>query len=332
MMLIKDYNPFGMLQPDRHFNASDYRFGYNGKENDNEIKGIGNQQNYGMRLYDPRLAKFLSVDPISSKYPWYSPYQFAGNKPTIATDLDGLEENVIIRWYDPLNPEQWVGSTGLKVSNQNDRVLGQTGILFLTLDKTPVNEDLALRLASASTTPRNARNNHVFSTIMHNSGIIQNGVIISNNASYQSSSTSINEMENNIIAIAEKKINNGFRGLGAGYPPKLFIGFEKDKSTFNAELDIDNNGINNQKEFDASVLYLKQNPTVSATIVGDASSETITRSNTDLANDRSETVKSKLISSGIESNKVSGEGNFSNNPVENVPTDRSAKINFNIPR
>jgi len=38
----------------------------------------------------------LSVDPLTSSYPWYTPYQFAGNKPTRYIDLDGLEE------YDPM--------------------------------------------------------------------------------------------------------------------------------------------------------------------------------------------------------------------------------------
>jgi len=74
---------------------SDYRFGFNGKENDNEVKGTGNQQDYGMRIYDPRLGKFLSADPLivqEQQYPWYSPYQFAGNKPINSIDLDGLEE------------------------------------------------------------------------------------------------------------------------------------------------------------------------------------------------------------------------------------------------
>lgn len=46
---------------------------------------------YGFRIYDPRIAKFLSVDPLSSSYPWYTPYQFAGNKPVWAIDIDGLE-------------------------------------------------------------------------------------------------------------------------------------------------------------------------------------------------------------------------------------------------
>lgn len=72
--------------------ASKPRYGFNGKENDNEVSGDGNQYDYGFRIYNPRLGRFLSVDPLSKSYPWYTPYQFAGNKPIIAIDLDGLEE------------------------------------------------------------------------------------------------------------------------------------------------------------------------------------------------------------------------------------------------
>ncbi len=62
--------------------------------NDDEVKGgLGNQQDYGMRIYDPRIGKFLSVDPLTKDYPWYSPYQFAGDKPIWATDVDGAEES-----------------------------------------------------------------------------------------------------------------------------------------------------------------------------------------------------------------------------------------------
>jgi RHS repeat-associated protein len=68
-----------------------YRYGFNGKENDNDIKGEGNQQDYGMRIYDPRVGRFLSVDPITKKYPELTPYQFASNTPIAAIDLDGLE-------------------------------------------------------------------------------------------------------------------------------------------------------------------------------------------------------------------------------------------------
>jgi RHS repeat-associated protein len=72
-------------------NSSKPRYGFNGKENDNEIKGEGNQQDYGMRIYDPRLVRFLSVDPLAGKYPWYTPYQFAGNDMIRNVDLDGGE-------------------------------------------------------------------------------------------------------------------------------------------------------------------------------------------------------------------------------------------------
>ncbi len=68
-----------------------YRYGFNGKENDNEVKGAGNQQDYGMRIYDPRLGRFLSVDPITKSYPMLTPYQFASNEPISGIDLDGLE-------------------------------------------------------------------------------------------------------------------------------------------------------------------------------------------------------------------------------------------------
>jgi RHS repeat-associated protein len=74
-----------------YVSSSSYRYGFNGKENDNEVKGTGNQQDYGMRIYDPRLGRFLSVDPISRSYPMLTPYQFASNTPIQAIDLDGLE-------------------------------------------------------------------------------------------------------------------------------------------------------------------------------------------------------------------------------------------------
>ncbi|MFY0255170.1 RHS repeat domain-containing protein [Chitinophaga sp. 30R24] len=68
-----------------------YRYGFNGKENDNEVKGEGNEQDYGMRVYDPRIGKFLSVDPLTKSYPMLTPYQFGSNSPIENIDLDGME-------------------------------------------------------------------------------------------------------------------------------------------------------------------------------------------------------------------------------------------------
>ncbi|HRP37698.1 MAG TPA: RHS repeat-associated core domain-containing protein, partial [Candidatus Dojkabacteria bacterium] len=89
-----DYYPFGMGMPGRKYTAtaSGYRYGFNGKENDNEVKGEGNQQDYGLRIYDPRLGKFLSVDPLAKDYPWNSTYAFAENDVIRCIDLDGAEK------------------------------------------------------------------------------------------------------------------------------------------------------------------------------------------------------------------------------------------------
>lgn len=57
------------------------------------MEGTGNFYDYGMRGYDPRIGRFPSVDPLTKKYPWYTPYQYAGNKPVWKIDIDGLEEN-----------------------------------------------------------------------------------------------------------------------------------------------------------------------------------------------------------------------------------------------
>jgi len=74
------------------FAASEsYRYGFNGKENDREWGTASLTQDYGFRLYNPAIAKFLSVDPLAPEYPWYTPYQFAGNMPISCIDLDGLE-------------------------------------------------------------------------------------------------------------------------------------------------------------------------------------------------------------------------------------------------
>ncbi|TCJ16251.1 alpha/beta hydrolase, partial [Flaviaesturariibacter flavus] len=79
---------FGMQMPGRLFTAgSGYRYGFNGKENDPETQ----LQDYGFRIYKPQLGRFLSVDPLTTKYPMLTPFQFASNTPIQAIDLDGLE-------------------------------------------------------------------------------------------------------------------------------------------------------------------------------------------------------------------------------------------------
>jgi len=95
-----NYYPFGSVMNQRTYTApsTDYKYGFNGKELDKDDEGMGgggSTYDYGFRIYNPNLGKFLSVDPLTKSYPWYTPYQFAGNKPIWAIDLDGLEEKIV---------------------------------------------------------------------------------------------------------------------------------------------------------------------------------------------------------------------------------------------
>ncbi len=103
--------------PGRQFNGNGYRYGFNGKEKDDEgLGGGGSTYDYGFRIYNPSLGKFLSIDPLTKSYPWYTPYQFAGNKPIEAIDLDGLEELIITKSYNKCGNNYY---TKIEVINAN---------------------------------------------------------------------------------------------------------------------------------------------------------------------------------------------------------------------
>jgi len=92
---FNDYYPYGMLLDGRN-ESKDYRFGFQGQEKDDEVKGENKSVNYKYRVHDPRLGRFFTMDPLASKYPFYSSYQFSGNKTIAFVELEGLEEGKII--------------------------------------------------------------------------------------------------------------------------------------------------------------------------------------------------------------------------------------------
>jgi RHS repeat-associated protein len=88
-----DYAPFGMQLVGRQYSllgGGKYRFGFNGKENDNEVKGDGNSVDFGSRIYDSRVGRWLSTDNVIK--PYLSPYQYAKGSPTNFIDPDGEDE------------------------------------------------------------------------------------------------------------------------------------------------------------------------------------------------------------------------------------------------
>jgi RHS repeat-associated protein len=87
----EEYHPFGTTSyrsGRTETEVSLKRYKYIGKERDEE-SGF---YYYGARYYSAWLCRFISVDPLQHKYPHYTPFQYAGNKPISYIDLDGLEE------------------------------------------------------------------------------------------------------------------------------------------------------------------------------------------------------------------------------------------------
>ncbi|MBL7740729.1 MAG: hypothetical protein JNK14_16035 [Chitinophagaceae bacterium] len=153
VLSANDYYPFGMLQPGRKFSAVEsYRYGFNGKENDNEGPI---QYDYGFRIYDSRLVRFKSVDPLTNGYPELTPYQFASNRPIDGIDLDGLEyytvhvrvrkENDGTNYVKVINVEDNTQMSDLQFANIHHRQFDPTveskkygnqgeGVLFIYYD------------------------------------------------------------------------------------------------------------------------------------------------------------------------------------------------------
>jgi RHS repeat-associated protein len=111
-----DYYPFGLDMEGRSLRdttALATRYGFNGKEKDPSVEWGSATYDYGFRIYNPTIAKFLSVDPLTQSYPELTPYQFASNSPISGIDLDGHE--FVLKIYSPILSEKFN-----KAVNEND--------------------------------------------------------------------------------------------------------------------------------------------------------------------------------------------------------------------
>lgn len=76
-----DYYPFGMAMPNRNMEGN-YRYKYQGQEKDSET----GMEAFGLRLWDSRIGRWLTIDPY---YQYASPYLGMGNNPISQVDPDG---------------------------------------------------------------------------------------------------------------------------------------------------------------------------------------------------------------------------------------------------
>ncbi len=136
-----------MLVPNKQGTSRDYRFGFQGQEMDNELKGDGNSLNYTFRMHDPRVGRFFATDPLSAKFPHNSPYAFSENRVIDGVELEGLEHcRYDMDYMDP-NVQQmakWDGVTNYRDS-KNYKIFNETRNTILQ----PAWEAVALEGAGA---------------------------------------------------------------------------------------------------------------------------------------------------------------------------------------
>ncbi|MFT5823668.1 MAG: RHS repeat-associated protein [Crocinitomix sp.] len=95
-----EYYPYGMTLRSET-DGSGYRYGFQGQEMDDEVKGEGNSVNYKYRMHDPRIGRFFAVDPLVHEYPHNSPYAFSENMVIHMIELEGLEAYGVAEIFVP---------------------------------------------------------------------------------------------------------------------------------------------------------------------------------------------------------------------------------------
>ena len=135
---VSDYYPFGMGIKEREWKDSSfgYRYGFNGKEQDDEVAGEGNSYDFGARIYDSRLGRFTSRDFYWKLFPDISPYSFGLNSPIIIVDENGDKVKITTSQESPDEPvlemlrvinDAFGGKLKLKVYESSDLLRVELG-------------------------------------------------------------------------------------------------------------------------------------------------------------------------------------------------------------
>ena len=152
-----EYTAFGESFADWRVEDWNTPYRFTGKEQDAET-GL---YYYGARYYDPRIGRFLSVDPLAEKYGAWSPYNYVFDNPLKFTDPTGMEAEESNNEYEIRIQNGKIHSismTGTKGGNEKDY------ITYVDMDKVPLNEGIRQVEMQVTTIPTSGPGNDFEST------------------------------------------------------------------------------------------------------------------------------------------------------------------------
>jgi len=123
------YLPYGELFVSQRNSEFDTRYKFTAKELDNETS----YTYFGARYYDSDLSGWLSVDPLSDKYPSLSSYCYSADNPVVLVDPNGMD------WYEVENEEtqekeiKWTDYKSQAEMDENKidgKYLGEAVVIF----------------------------------------------------------------------------------------------------------------------------------------------------------------------------------------------------------
>jgi RHS repeat-associated protein len=118
------YLPFGEDWVDQRNSSWNTPYTFSGKEKDVETGYCY----FGARYYDSGLSIWLSVDPMSDKYPSMSPYNYCANNPVILVDPDGRDLVLTGNFAEDVYNYMVTQNPHIKFTKKNGHIIAERNI------------------------------------------------------------------------------------------------------------------------------------------------------------------------------------------------------------